>query len=250
MTAPVTSFILAVQFLTRLPTPQVEAFDAAALSRASTFFPAVGLLVGLCLALVLWAGSSVDPWLGAVVALTAWVFITGALHLDGLSDLADALGAAHGDKTRFHEVLKDPHIGTFGVVTLIVQLAVKLVLLMLIAEQALFWVVIPLCAWARLGPLFWAHYLPVLRPPGAETEGLGERFSWEINPVAPWAWASVLLLSAWVAPAFLAAPFILLLWAAYLQVRLKGQTGDTLGAGIEVSESLLLLACVMALGGG
>ncbi len=249
MTAPVTSFILAVQFLTRLPTPQVEEFDPAALSRASTFFPAVGLLVGFCLTLVLWVGTFVDPWVGAVLALAAWVFITGALHLDGLSDLADALGAAHGDETRFHDVLKDPHIGTFGVVTLVVQLAVKLVLLMLIAEHGLFWVLIPLCAWARLGPLFWARYLPVLQPPGAETEGLGERFSWEIDAIAPWAWATVLLFSAWGAPAFLAAPFILLLWAAYLQVRLKGQTGDALGAGIEVSESLLLLACVMALGG-
>ena len=140
MTAPVTSFILAVQFLTRLPTPQVDAFEPTALSRASTFFPAVGLLVGLLLMLILWGGSLVDPWVGAVLALAAWTFITGALHLDGLSDLADALGAAHGDETRFHEVLKDPHIGTFGVVTLIVQLAAKLVLLMLLAEREIFWV--------------------------------------------------------------------------------------------------------------
>ena len=149
------------------------------------------------------------------------------------------------DEPRFHEVLKDPHIGTFGVVSLIVQLAVKLVLLMLIAEQELFWVLIPLCAWARLGPLFWAHYLPVLRPPSNEAEGMGERFAWEINPLTPWTCAALLLLSAWSAPAFLAAPFSLLVWGSYLQIRLKGQIGDSLGAGIEVSESLLLLACVM-----
>ncbi|MCE7998293.1 MAG: adenosylcobinamide-GDP ribazoletransferase [Rhodobiaceae bacterium] len=245
MTAPLTSFILAVQFLTRLPTPQVPEFEPAALSRASSFFPAVGFIVGAVLALVLWAGSHIDPWAGAVLTLGTWALITGALHLDGLSDLADALGAAHADETRFHEVLKDPHIGTFGVVSLIVQLAAKLVLLMLVAEQEVFWVLIPLCAWARLGPLFWAHFLPALRPPSAKTDGMGERFSWEINPITPWAWAALLLLSAWGAPAFLAAPFILLVWGAYLHLRLKGQTGDSLGAGIEVSESLLLLACVL-----
>ncbi|MAN62301.1 MAG: adenosylcobinamide-GDP ribazoletransferase [Parvibaculum sp.] len=244
MTAPLPSFILAVQFLTRLPTPQITEFEPTALSRASSFFPAVGLIVGTLLALVLWSGSLIDPWVGAVLTLSAWVFVTGALHLDGLSDLADALGAAHADETRFHEVLKDPHIGTFGVVSLIVQLAVKLVLLMLIAEQELFWVLVPLCAWARLGPLFWAHFLPVLRPTSTETDSMGEQFSWAINPVTPWAWAALLLVSAWGAPAFLAAPFILLVWGAYLQWRLKGQTGDSLGAGIEVSESLLLLACV------
>lgn len=244
MTAPLTSFILAVQFLTRLPTPQVTEFEPRALSRASSFFPAVGLIVGSLLALVLWSGSLIDPWVGAVLTFAAWALVTGALHLDGLSDLADALGAAHADETRFHEVLKDPHIGTFGVVNLVVQLAVKLVLLMLIAEQELFWVLIPLCAWARLGPLFWAQYLPVLRPQSTEAGGMGERFSWEINPLTPWAWAALLLVSAWSAPVFLAAPFILLVWGAYLQIRLKGQTGDSLGAGIEVSESLLLLACV------
>ncbi len=251
MSTALTSFILAVQFLTRLPTPQIRDFEPAALSRASGFFPAVGLLVGFLLALVLWAGTAIDPWVGAVLTLGAWAFITGALHLDGLSDLADALGAAHSDETRFHEVLKDPHIGTFGVVTLIVQLAVKLVLLMVLAEHGFYWLLIPLCAWARLGPVFWAHFLPVLRPPsakeGLDLEGMGERFSWEINPLTPWAWAAALLISAWAAPAFLAAPFVLLIWAAYLQVRLKGQTGDALGAGIEVSESLLLLACVIFL---
>ncbi len=247
MSVPLTSFILAVQFLTRLPTPQITDFDPAALSRASGFFPVVGLLVGFLLSLVLWSGSLIDPWVGAVLALGAWAFITGALHLDGLSDLADALGAAHGNPERFHEVLKDPHIGAFGVVALIVQLVLKLILLMLLAEQEMFWVLIPLCAWARLGPLFWAHYLPVLRPPSTKTDGMGERFSWEINNAVPWIWAAVLLLSAWGASAFLAAPFVLLLWGLYLQARLKGQTGDALGAGVEVSESLLLLSCVIFL---
>jgi adenosylcobinamide-GDP ribazoletransferase len=247
MNTPLTSFILAVQFLTRLPTPQIAEFEPASLSRASGFFPAVGLLIGVLLSLMLWSGSLIDPWAGAVLTLAAWAFITGALHLDGLSDLTDALGVAHRDPDRFHTVLKDPHIGTFGTVALIVQLVAKLVFLMLLARMELFWVLIPLCAWARLGPLFWAHYLTVLKPPSAETSGSGERFGWEIATTIVWTWAAVLLLSAWLAPAFLAAPFILLIWGLYLHLRLGGQTGDALGAGIEMSESLLLLACVIFL---
>ncbi len=247
MSTPLTSFILAVQFLTRIPTPQITDFEPASLSRASGFFPAVGLLVGALLSLTLWSGSLIDPWAGAVLTLAAWAFLTGALHLDGLSDLADAMGAAHSDPERFHAVLKDPHVGTFGTVTLIVQLAAKLVLLMLLAQMELFWILIPVCAWGRLGPLFWAHYLPVLKPPSAETSGSGERFGWEIAPIIVWSWAAALIFVAWFAPAFLAAPFILLVWGLYLQTRLGGQTGDALGAGIEVSESLLLLACVIFL---
>jgi len=247
MSYSLTSFILAVQFLTRIPTPHITEFEPASLSRASGFFPAVGLLIGALLSLTLWSGSLIDPWAGAVLTLAAWAFITGALHLDGLSDLTDALGAAHGNPERFHEVLKDPHIGTFGAVALIVQLAAKLIFLMLLAQMDLFWVLIPLCAWARLGPLFWAHYLTALKPPSAETSGSGERFGWEITVITPWVWTVALLLTAWFAPAFLAAPFILLVWGLYLQLRLGGQTGDTLGAGIEVSETGLLLACVIFL---
>lgn len=247
MSRTVTSFILAVQFLTRFPTPQITDFEPASLSRASVFFPVVGLLVGALLSVTLWSGSQIDPWLGAVLTLAAWAFITGALHLDGLSDLADAMGAAHGDPERFHAVLKDPHIGTFGTVTLVVQLATKLVLLMLLAQMELFWLLIPVCAWARLGPLFWAHYLPALKAQSADTSGSGERFAWEIAPASMWTWATVLLFFAWFAPAFLTAPFILLVWGLYLQLRLAGQTGDALGAGIEVSESLLLLTCVIFL---
>jgi len=247
MSTPLQSFILAVQFLTRIPTPQVSDFSPSSLSRASGFFPAVGLLIGVLLSATLYAGQVVDPWVAAILTLALWSFVTGALHLDGLSDLADALGAAHANPERFHDVLKDPHIGTFGVVTLIVQLFLKLVLLMLLARSGQVWLLIPLCAWARLGPLFWAHYLPVLKPSGGASEGSGERFSWEINSAALWGWAGVLLLGGLVFPPLLAGPLVLGFWGLYLHRRLGGQTGDALGAGVEVSETLLLFACVVFL---
>ena len=251
MSAPIRqacrSFILAVQFLTRIPTPQIHDFQPNALGRSSGYFPLIGLLIGGLLALSLCAGTMVDPWLAAILALTLWTFITGALHLDGLSDLSDALGASHRDPGRFHEVLKDPHVGTFGVVVLVIQLLLKLVLLMLLARTAQAWLISPVCAWARLGPLFWAHYLPVVKPADATTEGSGERFSWEINALVPWLWMVFLLLSVMLSPAFLAAPVLLGLWAFYLHRRLGGQTGDALGAGIEVCETILLFACVALL---
>src|SRR3546814_8709594 len=59
----------------------------------------------------------------------ACVGITGALHLDGLSDLADARGAAHGDRDKLLTVLADPHVGSFGVTVIVLQLLAKAVLL-------------------------------------------------------------------------------------------------------------------------
>jgi adenosylcobinamide-GDP ribazoletransferase len=235
--------ILAVQFLTRLPTPPVRDFQPADLARATIWFPLVGLLVGVIVAAALWGGARVDPWLGALLALLAWVWVTGALHLDGLCDLADALGAAHRDPERLLRVLADPHVGAFGVVALVLQLLVKLVLLMLLARLELFWAVMLVPAWARLGTLVWAR-LPSIKPGlGAS---LGERFVWFCPLWASALWALALLPASALYPALLAAPVLILLWRGYLLKRLGGMTGDALGAGVEVLESGLLLALVLA----
>ncbi|MDP2786739.1 MAG: adenosylcobinamide-GDP ribazoletransferase [Pseudomonadota bacterium] len=249
--------ILAIQFLTRLPTPQVGEFRADDLARAALWFPFAGLLVGAVVAAALALGARVDPWLGALLGLLAWVWVTGALHLDGLCDLADALGAAHGDKNRLLSVLADPHVGAFGVVALVLQLLAKLVLLMLLARIELFLAVLLIPAWARLGTLVWAR-LPSIKP------GLGERFSWRCTRnghagsvrrqsrqrlrCPTWAialWGAVLLPACVLYPALLAAPLLILAWRAYLLSRLGGMSGDALGAGVEWLESGLLLALLL-----
>ncbi|MEQ9517963.1 MAG: adenosylcobinamide-GDP ribazoletransferase [Parvibaculum sp.] len=250
MTPALRSFILAVQFLTRLPTPQVPDFNPEALSRASGFFPLAGALVGAFVALAMWVGTSIDPWVGAIFALVAWIGVTGALHLDGLSDMADAMGAAHRDPSRFHAVLKDPHIGAFGVVTLVAHLLMKAVLLLIMAREGAYLLLIPLCAWSRLGPLLWAHYLPVLKDDAGNDAAHGDaasggRFAWSISPLVIWAWVVGLLGTAFLSPAFMFAPAILFGWGLYLHIKLGGQTGDLLGAGIEISETALLLVLVV-----
>lgn len=231
--------ILALQFLTRLPTPAIGTFTPEAQARSVAWFPLVGLLLGAILAGAVWLGARFDPWLGALLGLVAWVGVTGALHLDGLSDLADALGAAHGNPERLLAVLADPHVGVFGVVALALQLAVKLVLLMLAARLELYGLLLLVPAWARLGVLWWAR-LPAIKP------GLGERFAWRAAAWMPWAWLALLFAAGLSCPILWGAPLIILSWRRYLKVRLGGMTGDALGAGVEVTESVLLLAGVLA----
>ena len=91
--------LLALQFMTRLPLPAIAA-DEADFGRAIRWFPAAGLVVGSAVAAAAWAGLHRDTWLAALLALAAWIAITGALHLDGLGDIADAAGAAHHDPAR------------------------------------------------------------------------------------------------------------------------------------------------------
>lgn len=235
--------ILATQFLTRLPTPQVRDFQPRELARCAVYFPVVGALIGTLLALLL-LGFEHRPWLAAVLALLAWVWVTGALHLDGLGDVADAFGAAHRNPERFLEVLKDPHTGVFGVVAIVMQLLFKLVLLAELAGDPLSWGILLVPAWARWATLWWSRRLPPLQ------SGLAERFAWQLGMPTIWLWAAVLAaLSLWLAPPLLLALPLAPLIGVYWRRRLGGISGDCLGASTEVMESLLLLMLVLLVRG-
>lgn len=232
--------ILAIQFLTRLPTPQVKDFRDDDLSRAAVYNPLVGAIIGALLAMPLFLVAD-RPWLAGVLTLLLWVWVTGALHLDGLGDVADAFGAAHRDPQRFLEVLKDPRMGVFGVVTLVMQLLLKFVLLTELAASPLWSGIVLVPAWARWGTLWWSQRLPPLH--GA---GMAERFSWQLGPRAMWLWALLLAaVSAFAAWPLLLALLLVPLVAAWWRKKLGGISGDCLGASIEVTESLLLLSLVL-----
>ncbi|WP_432723474.1 adenosylcobinamide-GDP ribazoletransferase [Jeongeupia wiesaeckerbachi] len=231
--------VLAIQFLTRLPTPQVPDFQPALLAAAVGWFPAVGLLIGVLLTIPVALIAPLQPWLAALVGLVVWTWITGGLHLDGLADLADGLGAAHRDPERFLAVVKDPHLGSFGVLALILQCASKLILLMLVCRLGHWWLLILAPAWARWGVFSWQTLPPL-------AQGMAEQFGWHRGH-ASWFWTGLLLaMSLLLAPTLLIAPLIVWAYRRWLQRRLGGVSGDCLGAGIEITETALLLTSVLA----
>jgi adenosylcobinamide-GDP ribazoletransferase len=233
---------LAAQFLTRLPVPPVDDFSSLDLSRSAAWFPLVGAVVGAIVALLVFASIHTSAPLAAVLGVLAWVWLTGALHLDGLADLADALGASHRDPQRFLAVLADPHIGTFGVVSIVLLLMLKAAALSMLTAGTLF--ALPLVlAWARLGTLAWSRWLKPLK------EGQGERFAWQLPLSWIVFWAVLLLIvSALIAPALCLAPLVIAAWGGWLKARLGDMTGDCLGAGVEVTEAALLLIVVLTSG--
>lgn len=231
--------ILGVQFMTRLPLPAIRA-DPSDMARAIRWFPLAGALVGVAVAAAAEIGSQRDPWLGALLGVLAWVAITGALHLDGLGDIADAAGAAHGDRRRLSVVLADPHIGSFGVTAIGLQLLTKLVLLRLAVEAPSLLPLIAVPAAARIGPLLWTRTLPALH------QGLGSTFGAGATRASLAIWSMLLAGAAWfLSPAFLVAPLAMLGWAWWLKRRIGGISGDGHGAGIEIVESVTLGAWVL-----
>ncbi len=225
--------VIALQFLTRLPMPRVTA-TAEDFAASMRWFPAAGLVVGVIVAAGGWAGSRIDPWTGALVALLLWVGVTGALHLDGLGDIADAAGAAHKDRARLLAVLADPHAGSFAVATIAMQVLAKLVLLHgLIAANAFAPIALTAFA-ARIGPLLWSRWLPDLHA------GLGSTFRGAVRPAHLLLWSAALVAAALLSPSLLLTPPILIAWGIWIKSRIGGISGDGHGAGIEIGESALL----------
>lgn len=241
----VKGLIVAIQFLTRLPMPRMTV-SAAEFARSIRWFPAVGMIIGALVAAAAWVGAMIDPWVAALLGVLVWVAVTGALHLDGLGDIADAAGAAHkGDdeqqRATLLAVLADPHIGSFGVVTITVQLAAKLVLAHALIERRMFVALLLIPFAARIGPLLWVRILPALH------DGLGAQFRGVVRPVDLACCAAVLLVAIGFVPGLLLTPVLILLWAAWLRHRIGGISGDGHGAGIEVTESGLMFA-ILAIG--
>ena len=230
--------IVAIQFLTRLPTPRISV-SSDEFAASMRWFPAVGLIVGALVAAAGWAGASIDPWTGALAALVVWIAVTGALHLDGLGDIADASGAAHQDRERLLAVLGDPHVGSFAVVAIALQLIAKLVLLHALLDHGALAAIALVPFAARIGPLIWSRALPDLHA------GLGSRFRNAVRPVDFLIWSLAFVAAVWISPSLLTAPLIFLLWGWWLTRRIGGISGDGHGAGIEIGESTLLAAALV-----
>ncbi|TCP32747.1 adenosylcobinamide-GDP ribazoletransferase [Sphingomonas sp. BK235] len=229
--------LVALGFLTRLPLPRA-ASDRADWAASIRFYPLAGLVVGALAGAAGALAAMRDPWLGALAALLTWILVTGALHLDGLGDLADALGAAHGDRDRLLRVLSEPQVGSFAVVAIVTQLLAKLVLLHGWSSHA-WWSLALVTAAARIGPLAWARWLPPLKP------GLGATLAEAVRARDLIGWGTVVLVASIARPALFAALPLIAFYAWWLRRRLGGVNGDAHGAGIELVETGLLAAFVL-----
>lgn len=236
----VSGFIAALQLLTRLPTPPANGDASRDVASAAPWLPIIGVVVGSAIALAHWAGAMTSPWLAGLLGLLVWVTITGALHLDGLGDVSDALGAAHGNPERFMEVARDPHIGGFGAAAMAVQLIAKIILLAEFTRTGNYAALILIPAWARWQALVVARAAPPL------SDGLGSQLAQgtTIRTIAVYA-ALLAALSIWVMPILCVAIGLALLFSLYWRRTVGGMTGDCLGATIELSETALLLLIVM-----
>lgn len=236
------SLLIALQFLTRLPITLAQPPLPQERGGSMLYYPLVGLIIGLLLALLQWLLGTPDPWLEAALLLTAWVIVTGALHLDGLADSADAWLGGRGDPQRTLEIMKDPRSGPAGVSAVVVLLLVKFAALtaLLRAELWLALLIAPVVARTAVLGLF-------LTTPYVREGGLGSDLAAHLPRNA----ATVLLaLVAAALPLLFGGQGLRLLvgvtLTGWLLRRLMlrhigGMTGDTAGALVEIIEAVCLV---------
>ena len=107
-------------FFTRLPFWRLHQPEKNAYKTVVEHWPLVGWLTGFSMAAVLYLGSHVFSYeIAAVLAILTRLLLTGALHEDGLADFLDGFGGGGNDRQRVLDIMKDSHIGTYGVIGLI-----------------------------------------------------------------------------------------------------------------------------------
>ncbi len=246
------SFLVALAFLTIVPVRFRTLPDAVTVARSRFWYPLVGALLGAALGgwtalLQLGAGP---PLVRAFLVLLAWVVLTGALHLDGFCDLCDGLFGGRTPEDRLR-IMKDPHIGTFGLAGGVLLLLGKFALLTEVVRwpERGPWMIGGAVAVSRCLALCMAALARYPRP-----EGTGRIL---IEASRPWEAVLFAAITAGISAALAVGTDIPRAWAWCLpplggvigltwlcRRRLGGVTGDCLGAAIEVGESLFLLAAV------
>lgn len=249
-------FLTALSFLTIIPLPSRWQAKPEEVGRSISYFPAVGIFIGLVLAgLNRVLGLFLPPAVVSGLLIVALVVISGALHLDGFIDTCDGI-AGHKTVEDRWRIMHDSRAGAFGIIGAFLLLLVKYVSLNSVPQG---WLMATLVLMPVVGR--WAMVYAVFAYPYARPAGLGktvkQEASWQRFTVAT-AIALVVAIGlarlANIAYFYLAGfAIILVAWvvvvamAAYLRRKFAGLTGDTYGAINEVVEVCVLIAvCLLA----
>jgi len=236
----VRAILTAFAFLTRIPVPGAASFDGEDVARSAGWFPLVGLFLGVVYGLASWLMRNHLPSvvIGVLLVLLDVIF-TGALHFDGLADTADGFGGGKSIEDTLR-IMRDHVIGSYGGVALVLVVALKVAAYSEILQGS-YWIpaLVLTPALGRWSILLMTAALPYARQSASAIQGMGIRSL---------VWGSVVMLgalgAAMSARAWISMGVVVLVSACfgfYCKRQIKGITGDTLGANLQLCESAALL---------
>jgi adenosylcobinamide-GDP ribazoletransferase len=240
-------FFAAVQFLTICPLPASIKIGEPELGRSTPYFPVVGILLGTAAACLDYGLTYLLPLpVASTLVVIFMIAVSGALHMDGLADTADGFFSSR-PRQQMLDIMRDSRTGPMGVIAIVCVLILKVTLLTSVPQSARWWVLLLTPFAGRSALLVTMAVIPYARKEG----GLAAIFYahrsryhlvWVIIALALVGW----LVGGWAGLAAGLASFVFgLLFAVYVQAKIGGFTGDTLGAACELVELIPAMVCVI-----
>jgi adenosylcobinamide-GDP ribazoletransferase len=232
----------ALRLLTRLPMP---ASDVIAGPRAAWAWPVAGAVVGGLAALLGVVALPLGAGIAAALVLGGQAMMTGAMHEDGLADTADGLWGGWEPARRL-EIMKDSHIGTYGVMALIVMALIRWSAVSALLAGGAWWALVVAAALSRAPMAVLMAALPNARGAGlAQSVG---RVPWVSAGIGAVIGVGFALSLGWAGiMAILAVALVVAALAAIAKAKIGGQTGDILGASQQLAEAAALAVLAAAI---
>lgn len=234
-------------YFSRIPLPFKVPYSKESMVKVLTWFPFVGLLVGLVGASSWWGLSFLFPQPVAIVlSMVATILVTGAFHEDGFADVCDGFGGGY-NKEKILLIMKDSMVGAYGALGMIMILLTKYVALANSDVSALFLIIIIAHTMSRASALFITQFFQYARSEDSKAKVPSQRLAWGRFAVAMlFGFGPMCLLPVaiyWFLP-FIAIATALLM-GFYYRKHIGGYTGDCLGATQQVVEIIIYLSFII-----
>jgi len=240
-----TDIIEALALLTRLPLPDHAPRGAA----AAWAYPLAGAIIGGLAMIIGWITIGLGVFLpfSAGLILVTLIVVSGGLHEDGLADSADGFWGGTTRERRL-DIMKDSRIGSYGVIALVLSLCARWgVIAVMLASGITLWALIAVAALSRVPMVFAMITLPHARDRGLSASVGRPEMSAGWIALGIGAGISLIILGFGLTLSLLiAGALAALLMLVLMQLKVGGQTGDTLGATQQICELALLITLVSA----
>lgn len=240
-------------FFTRLPLWRIYAPPKESYKSVVEFWPLTGWLTGGIMALTLWLCSKYFPYTIAVLlAILARLLITGALHEDGLADFMDGFGGGGSDRERILTIMKDSHIGTYGVIGLILYFLILAATLLSLSPTIAAFAIMAATPYSKMVSAPLIIMMPYARrEEEAKTKMIYRNINWQAGlsltvqgllPMALFLWFTHLPWGMIVSVPCIVMYFLYM----FINSKIHGYTGDCCGAVCLLTElSVYIVLCAL-----
>ena len=240
-------------FFTRLPFWRLHQPPKECYQSVVEHWPLTGWLTGGLMAATLWLGSLYLPYIIAVLlAVVVRLLVTGALHEDGLADFLDGFGGGGSDRARILAIMKDSHIGTYGVIGLVFYEFLLVAALYSLPPLMAVWAILGVNPFSKMVTAQLIMMMPYARrEEEAKARVVYRKMSWQagvslaVQGLLPMVWFIYIMKVSWEVVIFIPC---IVMYFLYMLIwhKIHGYTGDCCGAvSLLVELTALLVICAL-----